>query len=165
MLLLLFAVFLDDIHNARLNSNNTHQNTCYYSWLLLSLMIYTTLGSTTAPTATTATKTHATTLSCCSPRRHPTTQILQMMEAFKEGHTLHIKHAWQLVKEAKEVFSKEETLQASFSLGISTRQNCAKGLLLGGGADNPLGNSVGSFLHCSIVHRRMEARSYTLPLS
>ena len=41
-----------------------------------------------------------------------------MMEAFKEGHTLHIKHAWQLVKEAKEVFSKEETLQASLLLGL-----------------------------------------------
>ncbi|CAM9253745.1 unnamed protein product, partial [Laminaria digitata] len=41
-------------------------------------------------------------------------QILKMMEAFKEGTTLHIKHAWQLIKEAKDIFSKEETLQASF---------------------------------------------------
>ena len=42
-----------------------------------------------------------------------TSQILKMMEAFKEGNTLHIKHAWQLIKEAKDIFAKEETLQAS----------------------------------------------------
>ena len=36
-----------------------------------------------------------------------------MMEAFKGGTTLNIKHAWRLVKDAKDIFSKEETLQAS----------------------------------------------------
>lgn len=34
-----------------------------------------------------------------------------MLEAFKEGHVLHIKYAWPLIKEAKEVFAKESTLQ------------------------------------------------------
>eukprot|EP00904_Undaria_pinnatifida_P006940 jgi/Undpi1/3376/HiC_scaffold_15.g06749.m1 len=38
-------------------------------------------------------------------------QILKMMEAFKGGTTLNIKHAWRLVKDAKDIFSKEETLQ------------------------------------------------------
>lgn len=41
-------------------------------------------------------------------------QILKMLEAFKEGHTLHIKYAWPLIKEAKEIFAKEETLQVAF---------------------------------------------------
>ncbi|CAM9901804.1 unnamed protein product, partial [Hapterophycus canaliculatus] len=34
-----------------------------------------------------------------------------MMEAFKEGRTLNIKYAWPLVKQAKEIFSKESTIQ------------------------------------------------------
>lgn len=38
-------------------------------------------------------------------------QILKMLEAFKEGETLHIKYAWSLIKEAKGIFGKEETLQ------------------------------------------------------
>lgn len=38
-------------------------------------------------------------------------QILKMMEAFKEGKTLNIKYAWPLIKQAKEIFSKEATIQ------------------------------------------------------
>ncbi len=41
------------------------------------------------------------------------TQILKMMEAFKEGRTLNIKYAWPLIKQAKEIFSKESTVQVS----------------------------------------------------
>lgn len=38
---------------------------------------------------------------------------MKMMEAFKEGRTLNIKYAWPLVKQAKEIFSKEPTIQVS----------------------------------------------------
>jgi len=40
-------------------------------------------------------------------------KILKMMEAFKEGRTLNIKYAWPLVKQAKDIFSKESTVQVS----------------------------------------------------
>lgn len=36
-----------------------------------------------------------------------------MMEAFKEGKTLSIKYAWPLIKQAKDIFSKEATIQVS----------------------------------------------------
>lgn len=36
-----------------------------------------------------------------------------MMEAFKEGKTLNIRYAWPLIKQAKEIFSKEATIQVS----------------------------------------------------
>ncbi|CAM9873139.1 unnamed protein product [Sphacelaria rigidula] len=35
-----------------------------------------------------------------------------MLEAFKDGRVLHIKYAWMLVNSAKEIFAKEDTLQA-----------------------------------------------------
>eukprot|EP00752_Nemacystus_decipiens_P008777 g7832.t1 len=38
-------------------------------------------------------------------------QILRMMEAFKEGKTLNIKYAWPLIKQSKEIFAKEATIQ------------------------------------------------------
>ncbi|CAN0114314.1 unnamed protein product [Pylaiella littoralis] len=38
-------------------------------------------------------------------------QIMKMMEAFKEGHTLNIRYAWPLIKQAKDIFSKESTVQ------------------------------------------------------
>lgn len=36
-----------------------------------------------------------------------------MMEAFKEGKTLNIRYAWPLIKQAKEIFAKEATIQVS----------------------------------------------------
>lgn len=36
-----------------------------------------------------------------------------MLESFKGGHKLDIKYAWPLIKEAKALFSKEETLQVT----------------------------------------------------
>ena len=41
-----------------------------------------------------------------------------MLDAFKEGHKLDIRYAWPLLKEAKEIFSKEEKLQASYPLSL-----------------------------------------------
>lgn len=44
---------------------------------------------------------------------HVSRQILRMMEAFKEGKTLNIRYAWPLIKQAKEIFAKEATIQVS----------------------------------------------------
>lgn len=36
-----------------------------------------------------------------------------MLEGFKKGQVLHMKYAWPLINGAKDLFAKEETLQAS----------------------------------------------------
>lgn len=47
---------------------------------------------------------------------------MKMMEAFKEGRTLNIRYAWPLIKQAKDIFSKESTVQVRFAEGVCVIQ-------------------------------------------
>lgn len=47
-----------------------------------------------------------------------------MMEAFKEGKTLNIKYAWPLIKQAKEIFSKEATIQVREGVVRTSHRAC-----------------------------------------
>lgn len=63
------------------------------------------LGVVARPSAGLVRQVHACCPWICSP------QIVAMLEAFKEGRVMHMKYAWALVNQTKELLAKEETLQ------------------------------------------------------